>query len=133
LVILAVSILGAGLDAHLRFLGVIRETAAQGARPLSLTGMALYVGVPPAIANVLPALALLGGFVATALLRRRRDLAFIAAVLTMVFGSPTVSINWFIYLLACLAPQVWRDGAVERERPVAQPAVASIPSGAIPR
>jgi hypothetical protein len=107
LAILAVSLVGAGLDAHLRFLGVIRETAATGARPLSLAGMALYVGVPASIANLLPTLALVGGVVAIALLRNRRDLAFAVAVLTLVFGSPTVSINWFIYLLAGLAPVAW--------------------------
>jgi hypothetical protein len=107
LVVLAVSIAGAGLDAHLQFLGIIRETAAVGARPLSLAGMALYVGIPSGIANLLPTLALVVGIVATAILRKRPDLAFIAAVLTMVFGSPTVSINWFIYPLACLAPAVW--------------------------
>jgi alpha-1,2-mannosyltransferase len=114
LVVLAVSVVGAGLDAHLRFLGIVRDTAAVGARPLSLAGMALYVGVPASIANVLPTAALVVGTVATAVLRRRRDLAFIAAVMTIVFGSPTVSINWFIYLFACLAHFVWplRDASL---------------------
>jgi hypothetical protein len=107
LVVLAISVLGAGLDAHLRYLGVIRETAAQGARPLSLAGMALFVGVPAAIANLLPTAALAAGVAATAILRKRPDLAFVATILAMVFGSPTVSINWFIYLLGCLAPVVW--------------------------
>jgi alpha-1,2-mannosyltransferase len=107
LVVLAVSVLGAGLDAYLRFLGVMRETASVGARPLSLAGMALFVGVPAGIANLLPTIALVGGTLAIAALRKRRDVAYIVAVATMVFGSPTVSINWFIYLLACLAPFVW--------------------------
>jgi hypothetical protein len=120
--ILAVSLVGAGLDAHLRFLGVIRETAASGARPLSLAGMALYVGVPAGIANLLPTAALGGGIVATALLRDRRDLAFVVTVLTLVFGSPTVSINWFAYLLACLAPVVWPpESAGARNDEVAVP------------
>jgi hypothetical protein len=107
--VLAVSIVGAGVDAHLRFLGIVRDTAALGARPLSVAGMALFVGVPASVANVLPTAVLIAGTLATALLRNRRDLAFIATVLTLVFGSPTVSINWFIYLLACLAPLVWPD------------------------
>jgi len=127
LVVLAVSFAGAGFDAHLRYLGIVRETAAVGARPLSLAGMALYVGVPSAIANFLPTLALVAGVVATAILRKRPDLAFIAAVLTMVFGSPTVSINWFIYLLACLAPAVWpwREAAQATSGPVADRAAPS--------
>lgn len=107
LIVLAVSLVGAGLDAHLRFLGVIRETTSAGARPLSLAGIAIFLGMTPGIANLLPTVALVGGFVATAILRKRPDHAFISAIVTMVFGSPTVSINWFIYLLACLAPIVW--------------------------
>jgi hypothetical protein len=114
LVILAVSVAGAGIDAHLRFLGVLRETATAGARPLSLAGMALFVGVPAGIANLLPTIALVGAIVTVAVLRNRRDLAFAVAVVALVFGSPTVSINWFIYLLAGLAPLVW-PLAPERE------------------
>lgn len=107
LAVLVVSLLGAGLDAHFRYLGIVRETAAQGARPLSLAGMAIYLGAPTAIANVLPTLALIGGVAAAGLLRRRPDLAYVATVLAMLLGAPTISINWFIYLLACLAPVVW--------------------------
>jgi hypothetical protein len=38
----------------------------------------------------------------------------------MLFGSPTVSINWFIYLLALLAPVVW---------PNAQPVLPHVTEG----
>lgn len=114
LVVLAISLLGAELDAHLRYVDIVRETAGQGARPLSLTGMALYFGAPPTVASVLPTLALVGGIVLMVLLRRRPDVAFVVAVLTMLAGAPTISINWFIFLLACLAPVAWpwreRDG-----------------------
>ena len=116
LIVLAVSLLGAGLDAHLRYLGIVRETSAQGARPLSLAGMALFVGVPATVASMLPTVALVTGMVFVGLLRHRPGPAFIVAVLTMVFGSPTVSINWFIYLLACLAPFVWPWPAVNAVR-----------------
>jgi hypothetical protein len=135
LVVVAVSVAGAGLDAHLRYLGVVRETAAVGARPLSLAGMALYVGLPAGIANLLPTAALVGGIVATALLRNRPALAWTATILAMVFGSPTVSINWFSYLLALLAPVAWPAGEVIAERAMAQggageaPASASSPAG----
>jgi alpha-1,2-mannosyltransferase len=107
LAILVVSVLGAGIDAHLTYLGVIRDTGAAGARPLSLAGMATYLGVAPEIAKLLPSIALIVGVGLVALLRKRPDLAFVVTVVTMVFGSPTISINWFIYLLACLAPVVW--------------------------
>ncbi len=107
LVVLAFSLVGAGLDANLAYLGVLRDTMAVGARPLSLAGMAKFVGVAPDIANLLPTAALAIGVAAVAILRKRPDLAFIATILAMVFGSPSVSINWFVYLLACLAPVVW--------------------------
>lgn len=107
LAVLTISVLGAGLDAHVRYLGVVRETSAFGARPLSLAGMALYVGVPGAVASLLPTAALILGLGMVLALRSRPGPAFAVAVLTMVFGSPTISINWFIYLLACLAPIVW--------------------------
>jgi hypothetical protein len=123
LIVLAISLAGAGIDAHVRFLGVIRETAAQGARPLSLTGMALYLGAPAGMAAWLPDVALVSGAIGMAILRRRPGLAFIVAILTMVFGSPTVSINWFIYLLACLAPVVWPVSD-----PGPQPIVSQSPS-----
>lgn len=116
LVVLAISLVGAGLDAHLRYLGIIRETAAQGARPLSLAGMALFLGVPGGLANLLPNAALLAGIVGIAILRHRPAAAYVVAILAMVFGSPTISINWFLYLLACLAPLVWplrEDGSRE--------------------
>lgn len=107
LAVLVVSLVGAGIDAHLSYLGIVSETATQGARPLSLAGMALFAGVPPAIADRLPMVALAAGFLAIALFRHRPDLGYVVAVLTLVFGSPTVSINWFVYLLACLAPVAW--------------------------
>jgi hypothetical protein len=69
--------------------------------------MARYVGVPVEIANLLPTLALAAGIVAIALLRRRPDRAFVVAVVTLVFGSPTVNINWFALLFAALAPLAW--------------------------
>lgn len=128
--VLAISVLGAGLDAHIRYLGVIRDTAAVGSRPLSLAGMAAFVGVPTAIANLLPTLTLIGGVIATALLRKRPGLAFIATIIAMVLGSPTVSINWFIYLLACLAPVVWPLGDA-RPAP-AEPSAAATVASALP-
>ena len=126
LVVLVISVLGAGLDAHLRYLGIVRETAAQGARPLSLAGMAIFLGAPTGIANLVPTLALAAGVAAAAILRKRPDLAFVATVLAMILGAPTISINWFIYLLACLAPVAWPW----RERVVREPVPATAPQPA---
>ncbi|HEY7523482.1 MAG TPA: glycosyltransferase family 87 protein [Candidatus Limnocylindrales bacterium] len=133
LAILAVSLLGAGLDAHLAYLGIVRDTASAGQRHLSLAGMAKFVGIAPEIANLLPTLALLLGVGGIALLRRHPDRAFVVAVLTLIFGSPTVNINWFALLFACLAPLAWPwvDRAIDAPRvpaPEAQRRRNTVPS-----
>jgi hypothetical protein len=117
LTILAISVLGAGLDAHLTYLGIVRDTGVGGTRPLSLAGMARYVGVAPHIANLLPTVALAVGIAGIWLLRRRPDYAFVVAVVTLVFSSPTVNINWYALLFACLAPLAWPRRAAEAREP----------------
>jgi hypothetical protein len=107
LAITAISVAGAGLPAHLEYLGIIRQTSSVGTSDLSLAGMARFVGVEPSVANLLPTVALVGGFVAIWLLRERPGLAYAAGVVTMLFGSPVVNINWFTVLLTALAPVVW--------------------------
>jgi hypothetical protein len=107
LAILAVSLLGAGLDAHLEFLSIIGATASDGARPLSLAGLARLLGMPAGAANQLPVATLIAGVAAIWLLRDRPDRAFVVAVITMVLGSPTVSISWYALLFATLAPLAW--------------------------
>lgn len=106
-VIALVSVLGAGLSAHLEYLGIIRQTSTAGTSDLSLAGMARFVGVDPTVANLLPTIALVGGFVAMWFLRERPGLAYAAGVVTMLLGSPVVNVNWFTVLLAALAPAVW--------------------------
>jgi hypothetical protein len=51
--------------------------------------------------------ALVAGTVAIWLLRQRPDWAFVAAIATMVLGSPTVSISWYALFFAMLAPLAW--------------------------
>ena len=117
LVIALVSVLGAGLSAHFEYLGIIRQTSTAGTSDLSLAGMARFIGLDPAIAGLLPMAALVVGFVAIWLLRDRPGLAYAAAVVTMLLGSPVVNINWFTVLLAALAPAVW---------PLSRPAKADV-------
>ena len=121
-VVLAVSIAGAGLDPHLQYLGFLGSSGAIGKSPLSLAGMAIFLGVPDGIANLLPTLAIAVGLTAIVLLRRRPGLAFAAVVLTMIYGSPAVSINWYVLLYALLAPLAWPvDGTAS-----ASPGVAPV-------
>ena len=107
LLVLAVSVLGAGVQAHLEYLGIARQTAAAGTTYLSLAGAARYVGVPAEIANVLPTAAIVLGVAAVWLLRARPGAAYVAAIVTLIAGSPVVQITWFTILLGVLAPIVW--------------------------
>lgn len=101
---LGISVLGAGLDSHLEYLRLLRDPAAMSPSALSLAGMATYIGVPAATAKILPTAAIVVGLAAIFLLRHRPAAAFMATVLTMIYGSPAVSINWYILLYAFLAP-----------------------------
>jgi Glycosyltransferase family 87 len=107
LIVLVVSVLGAGVQAHLEYLGIMRQTATAGTTYLSLAGAARYIGVPVEVANFLPTAAILIGLAAVWLLRSRPGAAYIAAVITMIAGSPVVQITWFTILLGALAPIVW--------------------------
>ena len=107
LIMLGVSIAGAGLDAHLQYLRILSDRGSIGTSPLSLAGMARFVGVPAPIADLMPTLAVLAGLVSVVLLRHRPAIAFCIAVITMLYGSPAVSINWYVLLYALLAPVAW--------------------------
>jgi hypothetical protein len=105
--VLAISLLGAGLDTHLEYLRILRDPSAMSPSPLSLAGMARYVGVPDGVANLLPSATILIGLIAIALLRHRPAWSFGATVLVMIYGSPAVSINWYVLLYALIAPFAW--------------------------
>ena len=107
LVLAAISILGAGLDAHFKFIEVTRDTATSGQSELSLAGLAKAVGMAPGIANLLPTAVLVGGVLLVAVLRDRPNWAFAIAVATMTLGSPVVNINSYSMLLACITPWIW--------------------------
>ena len=106
-VVLGISILGAGLDAHFKFIEVTRDTATVGQSELSLAGLAKAVGMAPAIANLLPTTMLVGGVLGILLLRNRPNWAFALAVATMTQGSPVENNNSFSMLLACITPWIW--------------------------
>jgi hypothetical protein len=105
--IVAVSLVGAGIGTHVEYLRILADRSAIGSSPLSMAGMARYVGVPDAIASLLPTACAMLGAIAVFVLRRRPALSFVAAVLAMLYGSPAVSINWYILLYALIAPLAW--------------------------
>jgi hypothetical protein len=107
LVILAVSLVGAGMAAHFDYLEIVRSKAGTAPYPASLGGIAAFLGVRSEIADLLPVTALVVGTAGIWLLRHRRDRAFQLAVVTVILGSPAVSISWYVLLFATLAPLAW--------------------------
>ncbi len=127
LVIAGISIVGAGLAPHLEYLGIVRQTSTTGTSELSLAGLGRVLGLDPALAGLLPTLALVAGFGAIWLLRGRPGLAYGAAVVTMLVGSPVVNVNWFTVLLVALAPAVWPMGQPPAAESLGSDAVAPRP------
>jgi hypothetical protein len=104
-----VSLLGAGLNAHLAYLDVARTTATTGLSPFSPGDLARAAGFPGPVPTLVPTALLLGGtLVAWILADRGRPAAgFCVAVVAWTFGSPVVNINTPALLLALLAPAAW--------------------------
>jgi hypothetical protein len=120
LVVLAISVVGAGLQAHFEYLGIMRQTATAGTTYLSLAGAARYIGIPGEIANLLPTASIVIGAAVIWLLRDRPGAAYVVAILTMIAGSPVVQVTWFTILLGVLAPIVWPMSS-EGRVPIARP------------
>ena len=109
----AVSLLGAGVAAHLDYLEVIRD-AAGGASGLSAGAIARAVGLDH-LAPAVPFVALTVGVAVVVALRRRPRLSWAAAVVTMVFGFGAVHVHSLALLLLLAAPLAF-PGLRERDR-----------------
>ncbi len=100
----ALSVAGAGLQAHFDWIGVVRSTNADGIAPFSLAGWALRIGLPSQyVSLVLPA-ALLVGSSGIVLLHHRPGLAFSVAIVTSVVANPAIHDGSFTMLLPALLP-----------------------------
>jgi len=104
-----VSLLGAGLSAHLAYLDVARATATTGLSPFSPGDLARMAGLPGPVPTLVPTTLLLGGTLLAWILagRGRPALGFCVAVVAWTFGSPVVNINTPTLFLALLAPVAW--------------------------
>ncbi|HWP61867.1 MAG TPA: glycosyltransferase family 87 protein [Candidatus Binatia bacterium] len=103
---LLVSLAGAGLDNHLAHVTALAGGAVSFS-PLSLGGMLRFVGVPETLASLIVIAIVAAAAILVWRLRRRPDRGFQVAVVAMIAASPAVSINWFVLLLALLAPAAW--------------------------
>ncbi len=121
-----VSVIGAGLDAHLQYVSILGDGSVS-LSPLSLGGMLSYIGLPENLARLVPIIAIAAGFIGIWVFRERPGVAYSIGVVTMIAGAPAVSINWFVLLFALIAPLAWPVELVASAR--AQPANAAAPVG----
>lgn len=105
----AVSLVGAGLDAHLEYLSIARATSDAGLSVWSPGWVARELGLPDPVPTLIPTSLLLGGALAAFVLARfgHPAVGFGVAVVAWTFGSPVVNVNTPILLLALLAPIAW--------------------------
>ena len=113
-VLAVVAVLGSEPLVFLRFAEVTLTNFAGSTGLISLATIGQGVGIPAGVAARLPTIALLGGLVAVALLRRRPRAAWVIAVVTMVFGSPVTAFHTPALLLATIVPFAARH--MERSR-----------------
>lgn len=114
---MAVSLIGAGLDTHLRYLEVVRQTYDTGTSLWTLAGVTRAIGIAPEIARYAPTAALALLAFAMVPLRRRPRLTFAMAVLAMVAGSPAGGGHSWSVLIAALAPAAWPTPEIEVRDP----------------
>jgi alpha-1,2-mannosyltransferase len=104
-----ISLLGAGLEPHVRYLEIVRNTVDVGTAQVSLAGLARGLGISPETARWLPTIAAGLFTVSIVASRGRPAVAFRFAVLAQVFGAPAAGMHTFGLLLAMLAPSVARS------------------------
>jgi len=107
LIIGALSLAGAGLQAHLAYLGVIGQTGSVGTSQFSVAGLFRVLGAPPEIARWAPVVVDLAGVGLMWWRRRQAAFGYAVAVFTMVWGSPVMNFDWLTLMLAALAPGIW--------------------------
>jgi hypothetical protein len=116
---LLVSVLGAGIDAHVQFLSVSSEVARQGGIQASLVGILRAFDAPPDLMPLVAPVVSVCGVVAVWLLRRDERAAWAVAIATGALASPIFNLTNVTLLLAAF---VAFDGRLVR--PAARGAAA---------
>jgi hypothetical protein len=107
-VALAISLLGAGINATVAYTNVVLHTETTGASDFSLAGMARTFGAPDAMGAALLAAVAITGMTVIVVSRRDSSRSFQAAVATLVLASPVVFLSTLCLLLPIAAPSRWR-------------------------
>ena len=107
MVVLAlVSLAGAGLDAHIEYVGVMTHTVSEGTSATSVAGALRALGMDPGMARLGPWILLSVGSGLVILLRSRPAWSFVIAVVLAVAGSPAFQPYWLAMMVVVLAPLV---------------------------
>jgi len=104
-----ISLVGAGIVAHIDFLSVARATGTTGLTQFSLGGLARALGVPEPLPTLVPTAVLLGGALLASVLPNRGhpSAGYAAAILAWTFGTAVLNVNTLVLLVALLAPIAW--------------------------
>jgi hypothetical protein len=104
---LAIGLLGAGLDAHLRYVEVIRSLTQEPGNVVSIATILRAAGVSAEIALGLHGIIVAAGLAVVVLLRDRPGLSFAITIALLAVGTPVVNIGSPAILIAALAPLAW--------------------------
>ncbi len=104
LVIGAISLLGAGVAAHLEWFEIARYTGTTGVAPASVPGVLQALSAPSFVVSAAIPVTMVAGVVAIVALRHRPGPAFAAAIITIVLANPAVHDGSYAMLLPALLP-----------------------------
>ena len=103
-----VSLAGAGLQAHLDYLSVIRATGTAGVTDISIPGILINAGLDPSLAQLAIPVIGVWAIAATWQARRHPGASFSAATLGAVFTQPSLGLHSLPLLLPGVAPYAAR-------------------------
>jgi len=103
-----ISLAGAGLQAHLDYLSVIRATGTAGVTDISIPGILINAGLDPSVAQLAIPVVGVWAIAATWQARRHPGVSFSAATLGAVFTQPSLGLHSLPLLLPGVAPYAAR-------------------------
>jgi hypothetical protein len=116
--LLVIGLIGAGIQANLDYVAMLRSPTAIGVYDQSLGGIVLGWGAPIETARFAPYGAAAVGLAVIWLLRHDLAASFAVAIVTLVYGSPALTDTWYVLLLAAIAPLAYPVGSGTGQDPV---------------
>lgn len=98
------SLLGAGLGAHLDWLEIARFTGTAGIAPASVPGVLQALNAPASLVSLAIPVTVIAGAIAIFALRHKPGPAFAVAIVTIVLANPAVHDGSYALILPALLP-----------------------------